>query len=132
MKRAVIEMTSMVLPHISVLADAGLSVVGSLDCQHCDTVRLLIEEAWLNGVLPAECEDGVLRPGIPVVSIVFEQQAYGSQRLVKVKDVTVGGYLTRERVIVPAGQPSELHFERAAAEARSAAILGALSDREPA
>jgi hypothetical protein len=53
-------------------------------------------------------------------------------RVHRLDAVEIAGYLTRERVIVPVARPTAPDVERAAAEARSAAILGDLADREPA
>ncbi|WP_316234661.1 hypothetical protein [Bradyrhizobium sp. SZCCHNR1020] len=135
MKYAVIELAVEIHPQaVSVLVDAGLKVTGSLDCGlledgRFDCIRLMVEEEDYGKVLPAECIPELALPGFTVVMLTFSQEAYGSQRLVKIQSAEIVGHLVRDLrgkrrflPVSPKDQPV-VDFEKEAAKARAAAIL---------
>jgi len=65
----------------SILEDAGLHIVGSLDSERESTLRLVIE----GDSLPDECSSGEIKK----VSIKFHSEVYGQQRLHRVSEISL-------------------------------------------
>jgi len=71
----------------SAISAFGLRVIGSAPSDEIiPTVRLIVEDAPGRTVLPAECRDGWR-----LISLEFESESVGDQRLVRVAGVHVAG-----------------------------------------
>lgn len=84
MRRALVDVDAELLPELArTLMDSGLKIVGSCAPESwLEIVRLIIE----GNCLPEECEKGwkVVRP-------TFVQEQYGSQKLIRLHEITVLG-----------------------------------------
>jgi hypothetical protein len=125
MKIACIDIAAEVLASLlPVLTTAGLAIGGSLDrgepaeITASSVVRLVVlDEA--GSVLPDDCEQGIDRPGLPIVTATIREERRDGFRVIRLESVEIAGYLTRERRIIYPDRPVDPNITKALAEARS-------------
>lgn len=122
MKIACIDIDGNVLASLlPVLANAGLSISGSLDRGEPTEiiagpmVRLVVLDEAGN-VLPDECEQGIELPGLPIVTAIIRQEMCSGFRVVRLDSVEVAGYLTRDRKIVYPDRAVSADVEKVSAD----------------